>query len=131
MDDEPRRLVDDDEVLVLVDDVERHILADERRFLRRRRLEGDARALRRAASKDRARRSVDPDFARLDQRLQPGARERDAPRRRRLAEEAVEPLARVLRADVENLQPFGAAERSEGLGFSRRDVPARPRGARP
>ena len=45
------------------------------------------------------------DLARLDQRLEPGARERDAPRGRRLAEETVEPLARARGVDVENLQP--------------------------
>ncbi len=54
MDDEPRRLVDDDQMLVLVDDVERQVLAEERGILRRRRVEGDSRALRQAASPDRA-----------------------------------------------------------------------------
>ena len=41
MDDEPGRLVDHDQMLVLVDDIKRHVLAEERRFLRLRRLEGD------------------------------------------------------------------------------------------
>ncbi len=44
MDDEARRLVDDDEMFVLVDDVERKIFADQLGMLWRRRLEGDSRA---------------------------------------------------------------------------------------
>ena len=59
MDDEARRLVDDDEMVVLVDDVERDVLPDERRILRRRRLEGDPRALgepRRRIARDHVRR---------------------------------------------------------------------------
>ena len=62
---------------------------------------------------------VDPHFASLDQRLEPGARQSDAPGRRRLAQEPVEPLAGVLLADVESLLTVGRGERSERRRFNR------------
>ena len=45
--------------------------------------------------------AVDRDLSRLDQRLEPGARKREPPLARRVAEESVEPLARLPRADLE------------------------------
>ena len=89
-------------------------------ILRRRRFEGDLRPRgepRRRVPRDGA---VDAHFAGLDQRLETGARERDAPRRRGQPQEAVEPLAGVLFADVEDLRPFGRNKRSEGRVLSRR-----------
>ena len=84
MDDEPRRLVDDDQMLVLEDDVERHVLAGERRILRRRRLEGDPRALGEPASRDRGRRAVDAALRRPRSAPSAGcATGRSAARRRR------------------------------------------------
>ena len=47
--------------------------------------------------------AVDGHFAGLDQRLEPGARQRDAARRRRLAEMTVEPFAGARLVDVEDL----------------------------
>ena len=89
-------------------------------FLRRRRREGDPRPRCEPCRRIARNGAVDADLARLDQRLEPGARQRDAPRRRRLSEETVEPFARALRVDVENLRPFGRDERRKGRGQKRR-----------
>ncbi len=73
VDDEPGRLVDDDEMLVLVDDVERDVLALDGQIFRRGRVERDGRPrgeLARGVARDLA---VDEDAAVLDQRLEPRA----------------------------------------------------------
>ena len=131
MDDEPGRLVDDDQVLVLVDDGERHVLAGERRILGRRRLEGDRAPAASRVDGSRATRAVDADFAGLDQRLEPGARKRDASRGRRGAQEPVEPLAGALRADVEDLLALGRSQAdAQERGLRRRVCRYPARGGR-
>src|ERR1700722_10286403 len=119
MDDEPGWLVDHDQMLVLVNHVELYVLADERRVLRRWRFEDDARP--RGETHRRIARDVlvDCHLASLDQRLEPGARQGDAFCPRRLPQEPIEPLARALGVDGENLLPFGRCERSKGLGLRR------------
>src|ERR1700722_9784752 len=88
-------------------------------FLRRRRLEGDARA-RREARRGIARNAVaDPHFAGLDQRLEPRARQSDSSCRRRLAQEPIEPLVGALGAGVEELLTFGRCKWSEGRRIDR------------
>src|ERR1700733_4818553 len=119
MDNEPGRLVDHDQMCVLVDHGKLDVLADEGRFLCRRRREDDARP--RGEPHRRIARDllINADLARLDQPLEPGAREGDSSCRRRLAQETVEPLADVLFADVANLLTFGRNKRSKGRGLSR------------
>src|SRR5580692_9643158 len=119
MDDEPGLFVDHDQMLVLVDDGKLDVLAGDGRFLRRRRLEDDARPRRQARRRIARNAFVDLHLAGLDQDLEPGAREGDTPCSRRLPEEPIEPLARVLRVDVENLQAFGRRQRSEGRRINR------------
>src|SRR5271154_7509344 len=81
MDDEPRGLVDYDEMLVLVDDSQRHILAEQRRILRRWRGNLDSRAGEDLGGGIARPRPVDRDLAGLDQRLEASARKRGvAPR---------------------------------------------------
>src|ERR1700722_1262376 len=119
MDDEPGRLVDHDQMLVLVNHRELDVLADKGRFLRRRRLEGYARP-RREPRRGIARDAVaDSHFSRLDQRLEPPARQSVSSCRRRLAQEPIEPPARVLGADVEDLLTFGRYKWSEGRRIDR------------
>src|SRR5580692_622762 len=120
MDDEPSWLVDDDQMLVLVDDGKLDVLAGYGRFLSLGGLECDARTRRKPRRGIARNAFVDPHFARLDQRLEPCARQRDSSCRRRLAQEPIEPLARVLLADVEDLLTFGRRQRCEGRGQSRR-----------
>src|ERR1700722_3985236 len=96
MDEEPRGLVDNGEVLVLVDDSQRHILAEQRRVLRRRRGNLDSRADEDLGGGIARPRPVDRDLASLDQRLEAGARKRELALVRRAAQESVQPLARVL-----------------------------------
>ena len=97
MDDQAGRLVDDEQVLVLEEDVERQCPRRAASFGRRRRLDLDLRAVGRVARGIAYRDAVDLDMTRLDQRLEPGARQREAALAGRLAEEAVEPLADVAR----------------------------------
>ena len=130
VDDEPRRLVNDDEVLVLVDDLKGQIFPDERRILRRRGHEFDARA-----RKDLLRRIagdcfVDLYLSALDQGLKPGARQGEPLRGRSLAQEAVEPFTRACGVDDPNLRSLRRAQRRLQAEFScrvtfRLDPPAR------
>src|SRR5580704_14703946 len=120
MDNEPGRLVDHDQMLVLVDDGKLDVLAGYGRFLSLGGLEGDARARRKPRRGIAGNAFVDPHFARLDQRLEPCARQSNSSCRRRLAQEPIEPLARVVDADVEDLLTFGRRQRSEGCGPRRR-----------
>ena len=106
-------------MLVLVDDGKLDVLADQGRFLWRRRLEGDAGPGGETRGRIARNAFVDLNLAGLDQRLEPGARERDTSCRRRLPEEPIEPLSGILRADVEDLRPLGRNEWSEGLGGNR------------
>jgi hypothetical protein len=99
VDDDPGRLVDDEEVLVLVGDPERHLLRLQRSGGRRR-LELDRLAAREPVALG-ARLAVDQHRALLEQPLGCGAR---AELRQR-GEKAVEPLARRLLGD-RDLQLF-------------------------
>ena len=114
MDDEPGRLIDHDQMLVLINHGKLDVLADEGRFLRRRRLEGDPCARREPHRRIARNVFVDPHLAGLDQRLEPGARQSETSRGRRLAQEPIEPLAGVLCANVEDLQTFGRNQREAG-----------------
>src|SRR5271165_268214 len=117
MNDETGRLVDHNEMLVLIDDVERQVLAEQRRLLGFRRLEGDSHAYgepHRRIARDRA---VDPNFALLDQRFESGARERNAPFRRRAAEVSVEPLSRARSVHLEDLRSGRRSQRRAAGGL--------------
>src|SRR5271169_1167184 len=105
MDDEPRGLVDYDEMLVLVDDSQRHILAEQRRILRRWRGNLDSRAGEDLGGGIARPRPVDRDLAGLDQRLEASARKRELALLRRAAQEPVQPLAGVLWPDFESQRP--------------------------
>src|ERR1700722_3843877 len=122
MDDEPGRLVDHDQMIVLVDHGKFDVLAQKGRVLRHGRLEDDARARSEARRRIARNLFVDSHLARLDQRLEPGARERNASCRRRLAQEPVEPLAGVLIADVENLQSLRRDKRRASRRINRNVV---------
>ena len=112
MDDEPGGLVDDDEMFVLINDVERQILPDHGRIGWRRGCKSDPRPLGEAERRIARRRAVDLDLAGLDQRLEPGARQRDAALRRGPAEEPVEPVAGARRVDYESLRARRHGERA-------------------
>ena len=99
MDHEPRRLVDDDHIVVLKDDGQWNIFRVRRRIDRRRHLEEDARTLFRLEARAQGHDAVDTHEALRDQVLDAGAREAEVVALRLPGQDLVEALAGVVRTD--------------------------------
>ena len=128
MDDEAGGLVEDDEMLVLEHDGERRDPRRRGRVLGGGRDDGDFRALGQfGRMRDRATDAVDRNLARLDQRLEPRARQREPPLARRVAEETIEPFAGLTRADLEIDDALGGDQRGPPTGGEATGPVRRPR----